>query len=150
MSLAYAEGRVVDLPKKKRKSRKKSHKFVEVPYAETYVIALAKQRTQRTKGEKMMAFILEETIGKDYFQAEVPIGRRIADFLVPSKRLIIEVDGEYHFFRSKEDAIRTKQLTRKGFKVVRFTNHEVINEAPLVKNKILELCVGPHAVLAID
>lgn len=154
MSLAYAEGRLFDLPKKKRKNRKPKVVIVKspapMPYAEPYVIMLANNRTQRTKAEKWMAYLLEETLGKDSFHAEVPIGRRIADFLIPAKKLVIEVDGEYHFFRERQDGIRTKELNRKGFKVVRFTNHEVTEHAPEVKNEILRLCIGEHAVLALE
>lgn len=53
----------------------------------------------------------------------------IADFVCLEKKLIIEVDGAYHFTdnQMEHDAYRTEELERFGFRVLRFTNEEVIN-----------------------
>ncbi|WP_442794283.1 leucine--tRNA ligase [Pelobium manganitolerans] len=53
----------------------------------------------------------------------------IADFICLPKRLVIEVDGEYH---TNPDAVeydkqRTEFLSDAGFQVIRFTNEEVTN-----------------------
>ena len=46
------------------------------------------------------------------------------------KKLIIEVDGAYHFKNSQieSDIYRTEELERLGFRVLRFTNEKVICE----------------------
>lgn len=50
------------------------------------------------------------------------IGFYIADFLLPHKCLIIELDGSVHLKRQKYDARRTKWLESFGFKVLRIPN----------------------------
>lgn len=47
------------------------------------------------------------------------IGLHIADFAVPSARLVIEVDGAYHAARRAADARRDRELRRRGWRVLR-------------------------------
>lgn len=56
------------------------------------------------------------------------VGDYIVDFLFRKSKLIVEIDGGYHFTeeQQKEDAIRTEWLESKGYKVVRFTNEQVL------------------------
>ena len=58
----------------------------------------------------------------------------IADFVCLERKLIVEVDGAYHFTDSQMeyDVYRTKDLESFGFRVIRFTNDEVINETEKV------------------
>ena len=53
------------------------------------------------------------------------IGVFIADFVCLDKRLVIEVDGEYHLNNQQYDQARTEFLKSEGFDVIRFTNDEV-------------------------
>jgi very-short-patch-repair endonuclease len=53
------------------------------------------------------------------FRRQVPLGPYIVDFLAPSVRLIVEVDGGYHDLRQKADARREQWLRRQGYRVVR-------------------------------
>jgi very-short-patch-repair endonuclease len=48
-----------------------------------------------------------------------PIGRFIADFLAPSSRLSVEVDGGYHQRRRVADGRRDRDLNRFGYRVLR-------------------------------
>ena len=54
----------------------------------------------------------------------------IPDFICLSKQLIIEIDGGYHLAdeQPERDAERTEELTRQGFRVIRFTNEEVLGD----------------------
>jgi very-short-patch-repair endonuclease len=64
------------------------------------------------------------------FRRQVPLlGRFIADFLAPARRLVIEVDGGYHGERTAADARRDAALERAGYRVVHL-------EAPLVASDI--------------
>ena len=56
------------------------------------------------------------------------IGDYIVDFLCRDKMLVIEVDGGYHSERTQQedDAVRQQWLESIGYKVIRFTNEEVI------------------------
>ena len=58
------------------------------------------------------------------FRRQAVIGRFIADFLCPQKSLIVEVDGDTH--DEGKDRLRDDLLASRGYRVVRFTNHDVI------------------------
>jgi very-short-patch-repair endonuclease len=62
------------------------------------------------------------------FRRQTPIGPYIADFLSHSAKLIIEIDGGQHFEDAHErrDAIRDAYLRARGFRVLRFNNHDVM------------------------
>ncbi|MDO4194873.1 MAG: endonuclease domain-containing protein [Prevotellaceae bacterium] len=63
----------------------------------------------------------------------------IADFFCQEKMLIIEVDGGYHNVTEQQslDEERTARLATMGYRVVRFTNEEIIEglEAIIIKLK---------------
>ena len=52
------------------------------------------------------------------FRRQVRVGRYIADFMAPSVRLIVEVDGGYHGRRFAADARRDRDLRRLGYTVL--------------------------------
>jgi very-short-patch-repair endonuclease len=68
-------------------------------------------------------------------------GRFIADFVVPARALIIEVDGRHHEQRRCADARRDRVLTRLGYRVLRI-------EAELVHRALPEAVARIVAVLA--
>ena len=53
------------------------------------------------------------------FQRQIVVGRYIVDFVAPSVRLVVEVDGEYHAGRRRADARRDRKLRRAGYRVLR-------------------------------
>lgn len=57
----------------------------------------------------------------------------IADFYIPSKNLIIELDGEYHddAKQQEKDIWRTNILKSLGYKVIRFKNKQIIESKDL-------------------
>ncbi len=70
------------------------------------------------------------------FRRQHPMGRYVLDFVCLEARLVIEVDGGQHGERAKEDSLRTEWLEARGFRVVRFWNHEVLNDLEEVKGVI--------------
>jgi very-short-patch-repair endonuclease len=50
---------------------------------------------------------------------QVVIGRYVVDFVAPSARLVVEVDGAYHPRRATADARRDRVLTRLGYRMLR-------------------------------
>ena len=66
------------------------------------------------------------------------IGQYIVDFFFRKSLLIVEIDGGYHFTedQQKEDAIRQDWLEYMGYKVLRFTNDEVLYNTDRVIEKI--------------
>ena len=59
------------------------------------------------------------------FRRQVAIGRYIADFVCPARRLIVEVDGGQH--NIEVDSARTSFLEGQGYSVLRFWNNEVLS-----------------------
>ena len=57
----------------------------------------------------------------------------IADFYIPSKNLIIELDGEYHDDAKQKgkDIWRTKILKSLGYEVIRFKNKQITESRDL-------------------
>ena len=73
-------------------------------------------------------------------QRQYIIGDFIVDFLAPNERLIIEVDGAYHAEprQKADDELRTGILEGKGYKVIRFSNEDVLYDTDMTINKIKE------------
>jgi len=72
------------------------------------------------------------------FRRQHSIENYIVDFYCPSERLIVELDGAWHFHidRQNKDYERTLQLETLGFKVVRFENKEVFENLVSLLNEI--------------
>jgi len=62
------------------------------------------------------------------FRRQVPIERYVADFICHTAKLVIELDGGQHFSDEGEraDARRSAAIEAKGFKVLRFSNLDVV------------------------
>ncbi|MEY4905382.1 MAG: hypothetical protein RLZZ292_3197, partial [Bacteroidota bacterium] len=72
------------------------------------------------------------------FRRQHIVDQYIADFICLEERLIVEVDGSIHQLPENQisDAERTERLNALGFKVIRFTNEEVIADTQGVLSKI--------------
>jgi len=63
------------------------------------------------------------------FRWQVVIGNRyIADFVAPSLRLVVEVDGGTHAQRRAADARRDRDLERLGYRVLRIPARVVMGD----------------------
>ncbi|MDH4874526.1 endonuclease domain-containing protein [Pseudomonas sp. BN515] len=69
------------------------------------------------------------------FRRQKPIGPYIVDFICQERMLVIEVDGGQHL-ESGSDQARDAWLIRRGFRVLRFWNHEVLLETEAVLEAI--------------
>ena len=70
------------------------------------------------------------------FRRQHPIGSFVLDFVCPSIRLVIEVDGPVHDESVDYDQARTDQLERYGYRVIRFTNEEITTQIDGVIRRI--------------
>ncbi len=72
------------------------------------------------------------------FRRQHIIGQFIPDFVCLQQRLIVEIDGGYHSLPDVKvsDAERASVLNNLGYKVIRFTNEEVIADTDNVLEKI--------------
>lgn len=95
-------------------------------------------RRQSTEPEKRLWRRLSRSqLGGFKFRRQAVIGPFIADFLCPSKALIVEVDGWTHKDDLK-DARRDEALGSLGFSVLRFTNTDVMENVEGVLTRILK------------
>ena len=67
---------------------------------------------------------------------QVPLGRFVADFLVPQAHVVIEVDGPYHSRRRSADARRDAWLGRAGYRVLRLEAEQVEHQLPAAIERI--------------
>jgi adenine-specific DNA-methyltransferase len=72
------------------------------------------------------------------FRRQHTIGPFIADFCCVKSKLIIELDGEQHALDTDADERRSDFLAQRGYRVLRFWNHEVLTNIQGVLERILE------------
>jgi very-short-patch-repair endonuclease len=85
--------------------------------------------------QKQWRALRELQIGR--FRRQHPIGRYITDFACPAKKLVIEVDGGQHADQAERDGTRTAELTKRGYRVIRFWKHDVLENINGVIEAIL-------------
>ncbi len=87
-------------------------------------------RRELTEPERKLwkALRLRLPIDGTHFRRQVPLGSYIADFCSHRAKLVIEVDGNQHGDDQSiaRDAIRTAQIEAQGYRVLRFSNHDVV------------------------
>jgi very-short-patch-repair endonuclease len=71
------------------------------------------------------------------FVKQAPIAPYVADFAVRDLGLVIELDGDSHGGREDYDAARTAFIESQGYRVIRFTNNEVMSNIDGVLQTIL-------------
>jgi very-short-patch-repair endonuclease len=76
------------------------------------------------------------------FRRQAPIGPYIVDFLCIAHRLIVEADGSQHA-ENMRDAVRDAWLTGKGYKILRFSNRDVLTVRESVLATIATTCGLP-------
>jgi very-short-patch-repair endonuclease len=70
------------------------------------------------------------------FLRQRTIGNYIVDFMCKELKLVIEVDGYSHNFKTEEDEKRDKVLQESGFTVLRFSDKEVMHDLPNVQRTL--------------
>ena len=76
------------------------------------------------------------------------IGDYIVDFLCRDKLLVIEVDGGYHSERTQQedDAVRQQWLESIGYKVIRFSNEEILVDIKTTIDTIVKNLRDPQVI----
>jgi very-short-patch-repair endonuclease len=68
----------------------------------------------------------EIALAGSHFRRQALIGPFIVDFASRKARLVIELDGGQHDERREADERRTRFIEGRGYRVLRFWNHEVL------------------------
>jgi very-short-patch-repair endonuclease len=63
-----------------------------------------------------------------HLRRQVPFGAYVLDFVSHRERLVIEVDGAHHeeHKHRKHDEVRTRFIQSRGYRVLRFSNYDVL------------------------
>ena len=70
------------------------------------------------------------------FRRQMPIGPYLVDFVCLERRLVVELDGGRHVEQADYDTKRTLWLQSQGFEVLRFWDHDVLQEWEAVEEVI--------------
>ncbi|MFA5556643.1 MAG: DUF559 domain-containing protein [Flavobacteriaceae bacterium] len=104
--------------------------------AKKLVVNARENRKNSTEAEDLVwQEIRNQKLGVK-FRRQHYIDNFIVDFVCLDKNLIVEVDGEYHETQKEYDENRTYELERFGFRIIRFTNDEVLKNTKEVLSKI--------------
>ena len=103
-----------------------------------------RMRKEPTDAEAALWELLRDKKLGDKFRRQHLIDDFIVDFVCLSKNLVIEVDGGYHNDPTQKeyDQQRTLYLNEKGFRVIRFSNEEVLGNTEAVLTKIKDILVN--------
>ena len=85
-------------------------------------------RTLPTQNASFGLRLRDHRLNGASFRRQVPIKNFIADFVCHAAKLVIELDGGQHFSDQAEqaDAARSAVIEAQGFKVLRFSNLDVM------------------------
>jgi very-short-patch-repair endonuclease len=103
---------------------------------------LTRQRARRLRREetdaerKLWTRLRSRKLRGAKFRRQVPIGSFIADFAVIERKLVVELDGGQHLEQAARDTARTAYLAQRGFRVIRFWDHEVLLDLDAVIARI--------------
>ncbi len=98
-----------------------------------------KLRENQTKAEEKLWLAVKDNQIEGYkFRRQHPLSIYIVDFYCHALKLVIEIDGGYHFKEEQQllDKKRTADIEFQGLKVIRFTNEEIMFNLPEILDKI--------------
>jgi very-short-patch-repair endonuclease len=108
------------------------------------------QRSLSTRAEALFwSQVRAGRLSGHKFKRQVPITPYIVDFLCPSARLIVELDGEPHETaeRRRRDATRDTWLRSQTFEIMRFTNDAFLGNPQRALDTVLAAVEQRFAML---
>ncbi|GEO00988.1 endonuclease [Novosphingobium sediminis] len=95
---------------------------------------------------RLWSYLAKSQLGAK-FSRQMPVGPYFADFLCRELMLVVEIDGFSHEMRQQVDAARTRVIEAAGYRVLRFTNADVLGNAEGVALALQEVvrAVRSHA-----
>lgn len=87
-----------------------------------------KMRKEPTEAESVLwERLRRKNLGIRFYRQHI-IDDYIVDFVCLERSLIVEVDGKYHFTAEQKDAdkLREDRLQLLGYKIIRFTNEDIL------------------------
>ena len=97
-----------------------------------------KLRCEATPPERAMWRVLRaHRLEAWKFARQVSVGSYFIDFAARRERLGIELDGDSHAQTELYDKVRTSYLEGRGWRIIRFTNHDILSNPEGVGQSIL-------------
>ena len=95
-------------------------------------------RNEPTEAESILWEMLRSKKTGYKFRRQHPIDKFIPDFVCLDKKLIVEVDGDYHLTEEQIelDKARTILLEELGYRIIRFSNEDIKSASHFVIEKI--------------
>ena len=123
----------------------KSHQTWEWQKAAPFNYKLLKENARRMRYNQTEAEAVFWSVAKssglgEKCRRQYVLDEYIVDFIFCKSKLVIEIDGEYHTEGSQLqiDTVRDKRLESFGFKVLRFTNQQVLFDTDNMIKIIIE------------
>jgi len=100
-----------------------------IPYNRSLKYVARTLRNNMTDSERLLwSRIRRKQLKGVQFYRQKTVGNYIVDFYCPSKMIVVEVDGSQHLEAKmrERDATRDAELARLGFRVLRYSNIDVL------------------------
>jgi very-short-patch-repair endonuclease len=103
----------------------------------TKILELARENRRTPTGSeaRLRKLLLNANVGR--IRRQIDVGNLIIDFGLPKRNLLIEVDGPSHQEKSERDLRRDAWLRAAGFRVLRISNKEVLDQREDVVTRVL-------------
>src|SRR5262245_42008234 len=107
-------------------------------------------RHHQTPAESRLWFQLRrKRIAGHAFRRQHRLARYIVDFVCLCARLVIEVDGPSHDLTVAQDELRTHRLESQGYRVLRFSNAQILTDLDSVVRTIEAILLGDIPLIDI-
>ena len=115
------------------------------PRVSTLQNRVRRLRREQTEAERRLWVRLRDRqLDSAKFRRQHLVGSFIADFCCSEHRLVVELDGGQHVVQEDADQARTAFLNQRGYRVLRFWNHEVMQDLEAVLQQIVAVLQDPH------
>ena len=123
-----------------------------MPRRNNVELARALRQQEVPAEQRLWNELRDRQLGGFKIRRQHPVGAYVADFACVECMVVIEIDGESHLGKRREDLERTRVIEDLGWDVVRFWNTEVYDESDSVKEaiyrKLMEKTSTPLAPLS--
>ena len=106
----------------------------------THNVEAARELRRRSTPAEAAAWRLlrDRRFGGVKFRRQHPVGPYVLDFCCAALRLAIELDGGIHERQIDADAHRQRELESHGYRLLRFTNDDVLHRPDFFAARVLE------------
>ncbi len=117
-----------------------------LPYNKALTELARKNRRNPSRAESRIwnSVLRMRQFSQHKFLRQKPIAGYIVDFYCAELCLVIEIDGDSHAETIEYDAERTKVLNALGLNVIRYTNHDVLENIEAVSEDLMRQIQRQH------